>query len=408
MRQTSKDADEGHVLTSLELAARTDLRHSHPEICAEAKLLTWPCGNVSREFLLLDEKNEKREYPYVCTNKGAMSPDVADEAQIDYGLSPLWTLFAQRLHSHMKDNCDYFVESYTPAQFDPPLFNWFGDGNSPLTEKPLKALQALPPSEQERWFTSVRYDATGSPTKLLTWPSSHEAVPHAPLSIEHVQHVGPILAVEKTLKTDMSQVGAIVEFGPGTGAFAQQFRDLGFKGQHITFENPVALLAQKFWYRNRGLNSCKFPDCNDAAGTIWQTSAVDELRDALIKLPAATKQKPGVFLATYSLTEAPVALRERIFDVLKASPAVSHLVIAYSDDMGSLENSHRRFTSNRDFLTQAFEKHKWGACGFKQTKMGRDDPLVIVSTDGSPVECVEAAGCSLDSEPLPSCGQAVF
>jgi len=408
--------------------------YTHPEICAEAQALTWPCGKVSREDLLHFQHDNgtrvKKAYPDVCTNKGAMSAQQAEESDVDYAMSPIWMAWAQNMHGHMKERCDSFVEMYTPAKLDPPLFMWFGEADDPnsITSRNLQMLLDLPSQEQARWLRSLRYDDTGGPKKMMEWIKDSKngikgepvPAPGAPLSFEHVQHAGVLLSLEKTLGMQMSQVRTIVEYGPGTGSFARQFRDLGFTGQHVTYDIPVQLLAQKFWNQNRGIMSCKVPECfakQDAAnGMIWQTEGVEDLRSALMKLPPATTQQPGVFMATYSLSESPVRIRDRVLDVIAASPAISHVVIAFNSDMTDLEIKSKKYSSNfkqnllaetsqADYFSEAIKKRGWGACGFELGRFGRGHSggLLIATKDATPVKCVKAAGCDPENHPWPSC-----
>eukprot|EP00747_Dinoflagellata_sp_TGD_P184521 gnl/TRDRNA2_/TRDRNA2_40194_c0_seq1.p1 gnl/TRDRNA2_/TRDRNA2_40194_c0~~gnl/TRDRNA2_/TRDRNA2_40194_c0_seq1.p1 ORF type:complete len:498 (+),score=71.24 gnl/TRDRNA2_/TRDRNA2_40194_c0_seq1:202-1494(+) len=389
-----------------------------PEICDEARHFTWACEGYDWSKM---KKNP--DAVQLCTDHGVISPDEVEKKGSSFVLSPKWMLFSDRLLYHLRFNCNYVVESFTPAGLDPALFKWFGSPTDfdPIRDAFLANIIALPDAERSRWLHAARYDNTSSPERLELFFDTKTPIPGAPLSLEHLQHTGAIMIFEKTLDVRVSSLRSVVEFGAGTGSFSRLFKDLGFRGRHVVFDTPTLLLAQKFWNRNRGVQSCPRgrtsaglaadidapPVCvgMNSPGILWQTATISELREALAALPPASATEPGLFLATYSLSEAPVFIRDQVLDLVGNSSAISHLLFQYEADMDNLFNNRKLYDSNDEYFRMAVQKRGWqqGACGFALNAYGRSNPVLVVAKDGSPVACKQAAGCTEKTSPWASC-----
>lgn len=108
-----------------------------------------------------------------------------------------------------------------------------------------------------------------------------------------------------------SRIESIVELGAGSGDMADICHKLGFKGTYQVFDFPEMMAVQK-WYHDQ----LKIPN-------VEYCSEIEQLKSA------------DLVIATWSLTEMPIELRNSIVEQLKDSQS---WLIAYSKQLLGFDN----------------------------------------------------------------------
>jgi hypothetical protein len=110
------------------------------------------------------------------------------------------------------------------------------------------------------------------------------------------------------------------------------FFNLGFRGRYIIFDLPPFSGLQVYFLKTLGLPVKSVLEFSTANTGIICVSDVDDLRRTLRN---QMDQKNAMFLATWSLSECPVSLRNSIL------PLVSEFqtfLITYQDTFGEVDN----------------------------------------------------------------------
>lgn len=136
---------------------------------------------------------------------------------------------------------------------------------------------------------------------FFAWPETSEN------AVRQAFHIAQFHQKTGTAPTDFD---VIVDFGGGYGSMARLIQGLGFRGTYIIFDWPEFLALQRFY-----LTLAEVPASIDVqpeilrAPAIVQVSDLAVLRRLLASLPPTAKK---LLIATWSLSEAPVPLRDEI------------------------------------------------------------------------------------------------
>ena len=173
--------------------------------------------------------------------------------------------------------------------------------------------------------------------------------PHFPLSspllVQHGYHLTRLL---EATDFDLSQLGLMVEFGGGYGSFFRLLRNLGYRGQYMICDLPVMCALQRFYLRNLFPTE---PDMQPPANLQWLSGeGYEPLREK------TAQSSPSLFMATWSLSETPAAVRDQVAPILGG---FRYILIAYQRNFGSNDNV-AYFTSLQNSLPQFSWQH--GEC----------------------------------------------
>ncbi len=224
------------------------------------------------------------------------------------GADPTWHANRRRLQQLvLQDN---------PARFLswPVVMNSMFMNNAGVAGPELAALQARADYAM-RWLPALREDALGAPARTpLHVESSNNLIHHAYNLLQLELHAG--IPVER--------LASILEFGGGYGSSARLAFRLGFRGQYVIFDLPEFSALQRFY-----LGSLGFPveESGITNGCIRCLTALDDLRNTL--------PVPDLFLATWSLSETPVAFRDHILPFVMHA---RHVLVAYQERFGEADN----------------------------------------------------------------------
>lgn len=130
-------------------------------------------------------------------------------------------------------------------------------------------------------------------------------------SVNRMQHYGHLAMNGMSDPAYLSGLKRIVEIGAGAGEMADVVRKLGFEGEYVTYDFPELLQIQKWFHDKLGHTNNTY------------VSDVNELQPA------------DLVIATWSLTEMPLELREQVVKQLGDS---RDWLIAYSNQIFGFDN----------------------------------------------------------------------
>jgi hypothetical protein len=171
------------------------------------------------------------------------------------------------------------------------------------------------PLWKTRWQPNLKEDAVGCP------PRCHQYLGSSGNLVHHCYH---FFKGEQLLGRRIDQFQRIVEFGGGYGSSCRLAWRLGFRGQYLIYDLPEFQALQKFYLDSVGVKS----DTGSGGGYVCITE-LDELR-------AAAPFSDGLFIAFFSLSEAPVELR---FRILELAGGISSYLIGYQPEFGGIDNA---------------------------------------------------------------------
>jgi hypothetical protein len=159
----------------------------------------------------------------------------------------------------------------------------------------------------------------------------------SPLLMQHGYHLTRLL---EATDFDLTRLRLVVEFGGGYGSFFRLLRNLGYQERYIICDLPVMCALQRFYLRNVFPTA---PGVQPPANLGWQSG---EEYGSLGQ--AALEHSPSLFVATWSLSEAPLPVRTAVEATLGT---FSHILIAYQRTFGSYDNVEY-FTTLQRALSQ--------------------------------------------------------
>jgi hypothetical protein len=155
--------------------------------------------------------------------------------------------------------------------------------------------------------------------------------PHYPLSSPLlVQHGYHLVRLLEATDLDLSSLRLVVDFGAGYGSFFRLLRNLGYRERYLIWDLPVMCALQRFYLRNLFPTG---PGGQPPGNLEWLISSEAAAPAAVVR--HCGEHQPSLFLATWSLSETPLAVRERIAPLLAG---FSHVLCAYQRRFGEHDN----------------------------------------------------------------------
>ena len=174
----------------------------------------------------------------------------------------------------------------------------------------------------QRFSSPLQRAMTESPVGL---PLVHPYYPlSSPLLVQHAYHFTRLL---EATALDLAGVGLVADFGAGYGSFFRLLRNLGYRGRYLICDLPVMCALQRFYLRNLfgGESAGQAP-----ANLQWQSS---DIPAALRRESAA--HTPSLFIATWSLSETPMSVRDLVAPALAG---FDYVLCAYQRSFGTRDN----------------------------------------------------------------------
>jgi len=148
----------------------------------------------------------------------------------------------------------------------------------------------------------------------------------SPLLIQHGYH---LLRLLEATDFDLARARLIVEFGGGYGSFFRLLRNMDYRERYIICDLPVMCALQRFYLRNM------FPTDPGGLPPENLTWLCGTFREALERETAG--QRPSLFVATWSLSETPLHVRDQIAPALGG---FSYILCAYQREFAGCDNVH--------------------------------------------------------------------
>ena len=221
-----------------------------------------------------------------------------------------WATFTAAISSALQLNgADQFLRL-------PPVAKTLHSRQRSLGRRYLKYLLA-----SERFSATLHKALTESPVgKPLVNPNYPLS---SPLLVQHGYHLVRLL---ETTDFDLSTVRLVVEFGGGYGSFYRLLRNLNYRDKYVICDLPVMCALQRFYLRNVFPTE---PGAQPPANVQWLS---DDMRAALQREVTA---HPSLFVATWSLSESPLTVRNEIAPVMAG---FNYVLCAYQRAFGDHDN----------------------------------------------------------------------
>jgi hypothetical protein len=152
--------------------------------------------------------------------------------------------------------------------------------------------------------------------------------PHYPFSSPLlVQHGYHLVRLQESTDFDLAKLGLVVDFGAGYGSFFRLLRNLGYANRYLICDLPVMCALQRFYLRNMFPTG---PQAQAPENLQWQSANIPE---TLTRETA--EHRPSLFIATWSLSETPMTVRN---EVAPALAGFDYVLLAYQRAFGDHDN----------------------------------------------------------------------
>lgn len=186
----------------------------------------------------------------------------------------------------------------------------------------LKYLKSRP-DWQERWHEAIRESSVGHPIPYWRYSSGSGNLIH------HAYHLAKF---EEKTKIRVNNVNYIFEFGGGYGSMCRLIYKLGFQGKYVIFDLPPFSALQQFFLKSIGAKVHSFDSFKAGENGVICISDLQQLREIL---PDHTEAGDSMFIATWSISEAPVGIRNSILPFVSS---FNEFLIAYQHQFCEVNN----------------------------------------------------------------------
>lgn len=158
------------------------------------------------------------------------------------------------------------------------------------------------PEWHRKWFELTRESKIGHPRDFS------QDFGTSPILIQHAYH---LLTYETVTSRSLLNCEVIFEIGGGYGSFCRLLRNAGFSGLHVIYDLPHISSIQRLFLTLSGLTEVPFDQISKRAEHGFCLITSQYLDDAF-NFFISSNSRVG-FVATWSLSESPMSVRERIF-----------------------------------------------------------------------------------------------
>jgi hypothetical protein len=148
----------------------------------------------------------------------------------------------------------------------------------------------------------------------------------SPLLVQHGYHFVRLL---EATDFDLFRVRLVVEFGGGYGSFFRLLRNLDYRNRYVICDLPVMCALQRFYLRNLFPTE---PGAQPPTNVQWISNDVP---GALKRETTSSASEPSLFMATWSLSETPLIVRNEVTPVLNG---FTYILCAYQRTFGGYDN----------------------------------------------------------------------
>lgn len=147
----------------------------------------------------------------------------------------------------------------------------------------------LRPDWQTQWEPAIQESTVGNVPRCASYRQSSGLL---------LRHAALVAWYEEVTGKSIVDFDHIFEFGGGHGCMCRLIHRLGFRGRYLIYDLPMLALLQRFYLENNGIQ-----------GTFhtWDFEVLKNVEPA---------QQNTLFIATWSLSEAPYSIRDEVFNVV--------------------------------------------------------------------------------------------
>lgn len=171
-------------------------------------------------------------------------------------------------------------------------------------------LKFLKCHDWQTWRKAIREIRAGTPLPSMFCPWS---------STNAIHHAYHLCRFELETAVKIREVAAIFEFGGGYGSLCRVVHALGFKGRYRIFDLPEQAALQRYYLRAAGVEGVLTISSPERLGEIQGSFGGDA----------------RLFIATWSLSESPLELRQRMAEAVRDFDA---FLIAYQSVFEGVDN----------------------------------------------------------------------
>lgn len=174
-----------------------------------------------------------------------------------------------------------------------------------------------------RWSTAIEESSVGHPMPYWRCPHSSGNLIH------HAYHLAQF-----ERKTDLAanSINFIFEFGGGYGSMCRLLHNLGFEGRYVLFDLAPFSALQEFFLKSIGITVRSADTFKTAKRGVICISDFEQLQAILSD---RFEGSDSMFIATWSISEAPVTVRNSIFPIVSA---FNEFLIAYQHQFQGVDN----------------------------------------------------------------------
>ncbi len=293
---------QGHLYLSVPVGRERVVFNAH-RVFDPVSIVNALDGLELKSFALVDDQGRfheqadpeaARSLEYGCGLFEFEKPDNEDD-----DCDPAWTEHAELIGR--------LIETFGPKKFTKwcPVRDTMFERGYAATRSQLGYLQSLS-NWTEHWRPAVTEDALGEPEPFPLYPESSANLIH------HAYHVARF---EDVVGKNVDGLHRVVEFGGGYGSMRRLLWRLGQCGQYQIYDLPELAALQK-WY----LGQLKIP-----------FESLTNLDD----LERVEPRSHTLFIATWSLSEVPIAARAKVLEKVRDADA---FLIAYQSQFKNLDN----------------------------------------------------------------------
>ena len=176
---------------------------------------------------------------------------------------------------------------------------------------------------KNRWEKAIQEVSVGNP---IPFDKYHHSSPNL---IHHAYHLSQF---EEMTGISTDKIDCVFEFGGGYGSMCRLFHNLGFKGKYLIFDLPHFSALQTYYLKTIGIPVYEFDRIQASENGVVCVSDIGILKKMLSSYNGC---RHSIFIATWSISEAPLNIRDSIL------PSVSHFrsfLIAYQDYFCEINN----------------------------------------------------------------------
>ena len=175
----------------------------------------------------------------------------------------------------------------------------------------------------EVWAKAIEEVPIGDPIPFKQYPvSSGNLIHHAYHLCQFHNSTGI-----KAHKRDL-----VVEFGGGYGCMCRLLHKMGFNGTYILYDLPQFAVLQEFYLKSVGIPVYDADNLPVARNGVVCISDLDTLKQLLDK----RRKENSLFIAMWSISEAPPKLRDSFLSIVGSFDAC---LMAYQDKFGEVDNA---------------------------------------------------------------------